>query len=59
MNKSLRDSHVILRMQPVYREGIYDGVLLNIVNVTDLVEARLKAEEASRAKSEFLSTMSH
>jgi len=57
--RTLGSAHVILRLQPVYRESTYDGVLLNVINVTDLVEARLKAEEASRAKSEFLSTMSH
>jgi PAS domain S-box-containing protein len=59
MQRTLGSAHVILRLQPVYREKIYDGLLLNVINVTDLVEARLKAEEASRAKSEFLSTMSH
>ncbi len=59
LQKTMGSAHVILRLQPVYREGVYDGAVLNVINVTDLVEARLKAEEASRAKSEFLSTMSH
>jgi len=59
IQRKIGTKHVILRMQPVYREEAYDGVLLNVINVTDLVEARLKAEDASRAKSEFLSTMSH
>ena len=37
----------------------YDGVLLNVINVTELVKARREAEAASRAKGMFLANMSH
>ena len=57
--RPLGDFHVILRMQPIYRNKVYDGVLLNVINVTELVQARHKAEEANRTKSEFLANMSH
>ena len=50
---------VILRMQPIYQAGGYDGVLLNVIDVTELAAARRRAEEATRAKSEFLANMSH
>ena len=59
LQRPLGDLEVILRVQPIYRGGVYDGVLLNIVNVSELVAARRQAEEASRAKSEFLANMSH
>ena len=57
---------VILRMQPIYRDGVYDGVLLKVIEVSELVAARKgaesaqeAAERANRAKSEFLASMSH
>jgi len=59
INKKINDKHVILRIQPIYREGKYEGVVKNVVDVTELVEAKEKAEEASRAKSDFLAKMSH
>ena len=59
LQRPLGKAEVILRVQPVTREGKYDGLLLNIIDVTELVQARQRAEEASRAKSEFLAKMSH
>lgn len=59
IQRPLGDAEVILRVQPIYRENGYDGVLLNIINVTDLVRARREAEAANLAKSQFLANMSH
>ncbi len=49
----------IFRVQPIYRDDQYDGVLLNIIDVTELVQARSVAESANAAKSQFLANMSH
>jgi two-component system, sensor histidine kinase and response regulator len=50
---------ITIRAQVISRSGRYQGVLLNFEDVTNLVEARIKAEVASRAKSEFIANMSH
>jgi len=59
MEKPLGHEHFIWRLQPVYRDNRYEGVLVNLINVTELVQARKQAESADKAKSEFLANMSH
>lgn len=59
MQKAIRDVEVIMRLQPIYNGDNYEGVLLNVINVAPLVQARRQAEEANSAKSEFLANMSH
>ncbi len=59
LQRSLGGADVILRMQPIYRDGKYDGVLLNVIDVSELVKVRRQAEAANQAKSDFLANMSH
>ena len=44
--QSLEKFEVILRIIPIYRSGSYEGVILNVLNVTELVRARKQAEES-------------
>jgi two-component system, sensor histidine kinase and response regulator len=59
VQRAIGDAETILRVQPIYRENRYDGVLLNVINVTELVNARRAAEAAAMAKGQFLANMSH
>jgi PAS domain S-box-containing protein len=59
LQRALGSAEVILRMQPIYRDGVYDGVLLNVIDVTELVHMRQRAEADNAAKSTFLANMSH
>ncbi|MBN1580478.1 MAG: PAS domain S-box protein [Anaerolineae bacterium] len=56
---SMREMELILRIQPIYRNDVYEGVLFNFIDVTELVHAKREAEVANKAKSEFLANMSH
>ncbi len=44
---------------PIVVRGERVGVLGMYHNITELIQAKIKAEEADRAKSEFLANMSH
>ncbi|MBN1347469.1 MAG: PAS domain S-box protein [Phycisphaerae bacterium] len=48
MQRRIGAAEVILRVQPICRDGQYEGALLNVLDVTELVQARRKAEQASR-----------
>jgi len=57
--ESYRDMALVVRMQPVLREDVFGGMIVSIIEVTEIVESRRKAEAASQAKSMFLANMSH
>jgi PAS domain S-box-containing protein len=47
VQRAVGNADVILRLQGIYRDGHYEGVLLNVINVTELVQARKEAERVS------------
>ncbi len=59
VHRRMGNADVIIRLQPIYSEGRYEGTVVNLIDVSELVKARRIAEEASRAKSEFLANVSH
>ena len=57
--KKMKANYYSIRINPIFRIGFYCGAIINIIDVTELVEARRHAEVASKLKSEFLANMSH
>ncbi len=59
INRELLGMYVSLRAQPIFENDSYKGIILNVIDVSDLTKARMAAEKANRVKSEFLANMSH
>ncbi len=59
IQRPLGDLETIFRLQPIYRGKHYEGVIFNLIDVTELVKAKHDAQEANRTKSQFLANMSH
>ena len=57
--ESFRGMALVVRMQPVLGEHGFAGMILSVIEVTEIVDARRRAEAASKAKSMFLANMSH
>ncbi len=57
--ESFRDMALVVRMQPVVGEEVFGGMIVSVIEVTAIVDARRRAEAASQAKSMFLANMSH
>ncbi len=59
IQKVLGEREIIFRIKPIQRGNQFKGLILNIIDVSDLVRARKEALAASKAKSEFLANISH
>ena len=57
--ESFRDMALVVRMQPVLGAEAFGGMIVSVIEVTEIVDARRRAEAASQAKSMFLANMSH
>ena len=47
IERRMGPADVILRVQPIYRDGVYDGVLLNVIDVSELAKTRRELEAAN------------
>jgi PAS domain S-box-containing protein len=48
IQRAIGQAEFLLRVQPIYRDGKYDGVLLNVIDVSELVQSRHDIEDANR-----------
>ncbi|GHV95045.1 hypothetical protein AGMMS50293_13650 [Spirochaetia bacterium] len=55
-----KDRHYEIHFTPMYNdEGSFQGAFVLFHDMTDILEAKERTEQASRAKSNFLANMSH
>jgi len=59
VNREMFGLHVCIRVQPLFVNDRFQGVILNVVDISDHVRARIAAEYSNEAKSQFLANMSH
>jgi len=59
LERSLFNLEVIVRFQPIYYQNTYDGLIINLIDVSELVKARNQAQTAEKVKGEFLANISH
>ena len=53
VQRPMAGAEVVMRVQPIYNNNSYQGVLLNVIDVTDLVEARRLAEKSKAELEEI------
>lgn len=59
VNKKIGSMIASVQIQPIFDDRNYQGAVISVLDVTDLVMARERALQADRSKSEFLANMSH
>ncbi|MBD3266879.1 response regulator, partial [bacterium] len=48
IERSMGEAEIMLRVQPIYNEGVYEGILLNLIDVTELIHARKETEDLNK-----------
>jgi len=59
LSKKRHPIPVLVTAQSLFKEGKFEGVLSAFSDISELIQARKKAQAADKAKSEFLANMSH
>jgi len=59
IQRTLAEKEVMFRIKATYVDGKYGGLILNLMDVSELVRVRKEALAASRAKTDFLANISH
>jgi PAS domain S-box-containing protein len=59
VQRSLADREVMFRIKPTYINGEYAGLIINLLDVSELIRVRKEALAASKAKTDFLANISH
>ena len=54
IEREIFELRVSLRIQPIFRHSKYRGMVIHIVDITDIVQARLNVEEANRQLEEAI-----
>jgi PAS domain S-box-containing protein len=58
LQRKIGELEVLMRMQPIYRGGVFDGALLNIIDVTEMVAVRRELESSNRQLEEAIAAAS-
>ncbi len=55
MNRNILGAELMLRVQPIYQKGKYEGVLLNVIDISKMVETQRKVEQLNKELTQALS----
>ncbi len=56
-DRDVQGSKISLRAQPVFNDDVYQGVILNLIDVTELINARDVAEQAKASLQEAVAEL--
>lgn len=59
INHSVADRDYVIRLEPIRTGEKYDGMVISVIDVSELTKARERAEYASYRKAQLMASISH